>query len=197
MIADLFVIKSAPKYGKGAKGLFATQFIPRGTITDFRCKKCGIYSRKELARLPKKEHDFVIEHEVMEESGMYSKLCDKRMLYDNHSCNANTLNAHILGYGNGGVGLAVRGIKKGEEATSDYRLNEEEEVRIPGGCRCGAKNCVDKTVFKPPAPKKLQKFWDDKINAALKLVPYVKQPLKKELLKEYPELKPVFSKGGK
>jgi hypothetical protein len=188
MIADLYIVKKCPEYGKGVKGLFATQFIPRGTIDAFICKKCGTYSEEELAKLPKKELDFLTDHQVKEKEGLYSHFCDKRMLYDNHSCNANCLSSDK------GFGIVVKDIKKGEEATSDYRLYGEEEVHFVGGCKCGEKNCMGKTAFRPPASKKLQKFWGRKINAALKLVPYVKQPLKKELLKEHPELSYLFKR---
>ena len=185
MIANLYVIKASPKYGKGAKRLLATQFIPRGTIDAFICKKCGTYSEEALAKLPRTELDFLIDHEVKRESGLYSHYCDKRMMYDNHSCNANCLSSDK------GFGIVVRDIKKGEEATSDYR-RYGEKVHFVGGCKCGEKNCMGNTTFRPPAPKKLQKFWNDKINVALKLIPYVKQPLKKELLAEHPELSYLF-----
>ncbi len=191
MIADLFKIKAAKKYGYG-KALFATQFIPKGTIINFKCKKCGTYSKKELAKLSKKDIQFLMDHEIVEESGLYSKFCDKRLMYDNHSCNAN-----ILGTGrsfDSGFGIVIRDIKKGEEATSDYRQGNEEELHFVGGCKCGEKNCMGKSIFRPPAPKKLQLFWDRKINAALKQIPYVKQPLKKELLKEHPKLSYLFKK---
>ena len=178
MIADLFEIKTARKYRYG-HGLFATQLIPKGTITDFRCEKCGTYSKEELSKLPKKELRFVMDHEVMKKSGLYTKFCDRRMLYDNHSCNANNLNAHVLSPGLGGIGIAVRDIQKGEEATSDYRLNEEETVHFVGGCKCGEKDCMGKT-FRSPAPKKLQRFWNRKINAALKLIPHDKEKREQE-----------------
>lgn len=193
MIADMFVIRKSPKYGQ--KGLFATQFIPKGTLIDFRCRKCRTYSREELARLPKKQREFIVEHEVMAGTGgAYTKFCDKRQLYENHSCNANILNAHVSGCDNGGIDIAVRDIKKGEEATTDYRLNDDETVHFTGGCKCGAKNCMKNTTFKPPALKELQRFWDRKINAAIKRIPYTKQPLKGELLRENPGLS-YFFKG--
>ena len=185
MIADLYEIRKSSRYGKGQ---FATQFVPKGTIDVFRCAKCGAYSKEEFAKLPKKERDFVVSHEVMNEDGLYSKFCDKRMQYDNHSCDANTLSV-------GGVfGIVVSDIKKGEEATSDYRQNEEE-IHFAGGCMCGGKNCMGRSTFKPPASKKIQSFWNRRISAALKRIPYVKQPLKRQLLKEHPELSYYFKKS--
>lgn len=195
MIADLFVIKESRRYGQN--GIFAKRFIPKGTLIDFRCRKCKTYSKGDLARLPKKERQFIIDHEVMADNGAYTKFCDIRQLYDNHSCNANELNAHILGPGsNGGVDITVRDIKKGEEVTTDYRLNDGETVHFEGGCRCGARNCMKNSTFRPPASRKLQKFWDTKISEALKRVPYVRQPIKRELLAEHPEIGHLFEKPG-
>lgn len=191
MITNLFIIKKSKKYGQ--KGLFATQFIPKGTLIDFRCRKCKTYSKKDLAKMPKKRREFIVEHEVAAGNGSYTKFCDERQLYDNHSCNANMLNAHILGRGRGGVDIAVRDIHKGEEVTTDYRLNDGETVHFVEGCKCRAKNCTGKSTFKPPASKKLQSFWNERINTALKQIAYVKQPLKKELFKEHPEIRYLFN----
>ena len=188
MIADLYEIRKSGKYhGKYMNGLFATKFIPKGTIDAFHCKKCGTYSKKELAKLSKKELDFLIDHDVKGESGLYDRVCDKRMMYDNHSCNANCLSSGK------GFSIVVRDIKKGEEATADYRRCGET-VHFTGGCKCGEKSCIGNTTFEPPASKKLQKFWGRRINAAIKRIPYVKQPLKRQLLKEHPELSHFFNK---
>ncbi len=192
MIADFYKIKRRPD---GHKGLFATRFIPKGTIDSFRCKKCKSYSKKDLAKMSNKQRRFIMEHEVLEpKTGLYTKFCDKRMLYDNHSCNANVMNARLIGHGHGGIGIVVRDIKKGEESTTDYRQNDGEEVHFEGGCKCGSRNCMGNSTFRPPASKKLQKFWDKKTKTALKLVPYAKQPLKRRLLAEHPELSYLFKK---
>ena len=176
MIANLFKIKDA---GAKGKGLFATQFIPKGTIVYFDCKKCKrLNTKKELAKLSKTELRFYNNH------GRY---CDDRMLYNNHSCNAN-----VMDLGNE-VDIVVRDIKKGEEQTEDYRIFNEEK-HFDGGCKCGEKNCIKNTTYKSPAPKKLRRLWDVKIRSAIKSIPNVKQPLKKELLKEHPELSYLFKK---
>ncbi len=163
MIADLFVVKRSPKYGKGEKGIFAKQFIPKGTIVYFDCKKCKrLNTKKELAKLSKVELLFY---------NNYGRYCDDRMLYNNHSCNPN-----VMDFGND-VDIVVRNIKKGEEQTEDYRIFNRE-LHFDGGCKCGEKNCMKNTTYRSPASKKLRRFWDNEINTALKLVPYVKQPLK-------------------
>ena len=183
-MADLFVEKETGIYGKG---LFAKKLVPKGTIFHFVCKKCSIYSKEELARLPKDELEFTLGHEITNESGQLTNSCDKRILYINHSCNANTLRT---GKGSG-FDIVVKDIQKGEQATSDYRIYCDN-LHFTNGCKCGEPNCMKGTTSKRPSPQKLQKFWDGKINAALKQISYVKQPLKMELLKEHPELSYLF-----
>ena len=180
----LFVVKETGRYGKG---LFAKQFIPKGTIVEFICRKDGVYSKKEFARLSKKEREFVVTHEVMRPSGIYSKHCNKKILYDNHSCDANCLSAGKW------FGIIVKDIKKGEEETSDYRA-DGDVVHFEGGCKCGKKNCMGNSTFRPPAPKKLRDSWKRKVDDAVRLIPTVKQPLKAALLKEHPELSYLFEK---
>ncbi|MGI0141662.1 MAG: SET domain-containing protein [Candidatus Micrarchaeales archaeon] len=188
MIADLVEIKETGKYGKG---LFATQFIPKGTIIDSYslCKKCGTYSKEELAKLSKKEHNFVIHHEQKTKAGLRAKYCDERLSYTNHSCNSNILESDE------GFDIAIKDIKKGEEVTEDYRRYGSKKTHFVGGCKCGGKNCIGRTAFMAPGSKKLQKFWNRKINAALRLIPSVKQPLKIRFLKEHPELNYLFKKN--
>jgi len=186
LIADLFAVKNA---GEKGKGLFATQSIPKGTIIHFLCKNCGVYSKEELARLPKKEFEFVRWHEITAASGRLTNSCDKRILYLNHSCNSNILR----------VGkrfkfdIVVRDIKRGEEATEDYRIFLKE-LHFTRGCGCGEKGCMGKTTFGRPTPKGLQKSWDNKANGAVKRIPCVEQPLKGKLLGEHPGLSYLFNK---
>lgn len=186
MIADLFEIKETDKYGMGIferKGVFAREFIPKGTIIYFECKKCRPWTKEELTSLSK------IELHSVKERSYPIKYCDKRLWYNNHSCNANTLDM------NNRISIVVKDIKKGEEQTEDYRIFSRTGLYFKDGCKCGEKNCMGKTKFEQPIPKKLQKFWNKKINTALKHAPYVKQPLKKHLLKEHPELSYLFKKA--
>lgn len=182
MIADLFVVKRCPRYGKGEKGLFATQFIPKGTIVQFLCKRCKTWSVKEMAGLSKPRILQILTHEYP------TKHCDGRLGYINHSCNPKIMETK------NGFDIVVKDIAKGEEATEDYRIFNEEKV-IEGGCKCGEKNCMKNTTYRSPAPKKLRRFWDNEIHSAIRLIPKVKQPLKNKLLKEHPELGYLFEKS--
>ena len=181
MIADLFEIRGIGRYGRGQKGIFAKRFVPKGTIVHFLCKRCGTWSIKEVARLSKARIIQILTHEYP------TKYCDRRLGYINHSCNPNIMETKK------GFDIVVRDIAKGEEATEDYRIFNEEK-HFDGGCKCGEKNCMKNATFTRPASPKLQGFWDKKISGALRLIPSVKQPLKAELLAEHPELSNLF--GG-
>jgi hypothetical protein len=188
MYANLFVIRKTGKYGKG---LFATRFVPRGTIVCFWCKKCGIYLKEDLAKLSKKKLDFVMEHEEKAGPGLLSKACDRRQQYINHSCNP-----HILETGRIGD-IVIKDIEKGEEATEDYRIFYGKTYfkrYFKNGCKCGEPNCAKVKLLTHPSTAKLQRHWKKEINAAMRLIPYVKQPLKKEILAERPYLKYLFKK---
>lgn len=61
---------------------------------------------------------------------------DSPFKYINHSCDPNT---YIVGRR---IVVALRNISAGEEVTMDYSLTEADpDYTVPGGCRCGAKNC--------------------------------------------------------
>ena len=182
MIANLFVIKGSKIQGKG---IFAKKFVPKGTIIYFDCRKCRPWTKKHLEGLSKKELQFVFEHDYP------IKYCDDRLLYNNHSCNANTMDL-----GND-VSIVVSDIKKGEEQTEDYRIYCDSDVHFKDGCKCGVPNCMRRKVYLPPPPKTLQKFWNSRINSALRLATLVEQPLKRELLRVHPELTPLFGKNPK
>jgi hypothetical protein len=172
MIAKLFKTKKTKNRGNG---LFAKEFIPKGTITWFECKNCKKRTPEEFKSLPKKEREWVIDHEFIDKTRLFANVCDKTILNINHSCNANILDSGKK------FDIVIRDIKKGEEATYDYRVFYDPwKMR----CYCGEKNCCKTLNFKHPVPKKLQQFWKTRINSALKLVNKVKQPLRKELRQE-------------
>jgi hypothetical protein len=188
MFADLFVIKKTGKYGKG---VFATQFVPKGTIVSCLCRKCGTYSKEELAKLSKKKLDFVMEHEELLKSGLVTKSCDKRQWYRNHSCDSN-----VLGY-KSDSDIAVKDIDKGEEATEDYRTFYGKSYfkrYFKNGCKCGAANCMKMKIRTQAPSKKQRRRWKKEIDAAVRAAPHVKQPLEAELLEKHRGLSYLFGK---
>lgn len=179
MIAKLFDVKETKEKGKG---LFAKEFIPKGTIVCFECKKCRVLTAGELGydKMPESEKMKLLDWAYRKEDGLFVAPCDDTR-YINHSCNANVLGTEF------GFDIAVRDIQKGEEATYDYR-DFYDDVKMP--CRCKEENCCKVVTFTHPVPKELKEFWDKKVKSALKLVNNVKQPLK-EALKENGILFPI------
>jgi SET domain-containing protein len=170
MLAKLFDVKETK--GKG-KGLFAKEFVPKGTIVCFECKKCRVLTASELDydKMSEAQKIKLLDWAYRKKDGTFVAPCDETR-YVNHSCNANVLGTEF------GFDIAVRNIRKGEEATYDYR-DFYDEVKMP--CRCKEKNCCKVVNFVHPVPDELKEFWDKRVKSALELVNKVKQPLKKEL----------------
>lgn len=172
MIAKLFEIRKTKNKGKG---LFAKRFIPKGTIVCFECDKCKKRTEEDFKNLPKKERAWVLNHEYKDKTGLFSDVCDKTILFLNHSCNANILFCDM------GFDIVVKDIKKGEEATYDYRVLYDN-LNMP--CHCGEVNCCKIVTCEHPIPNDLEQFWLEKIHSALKIVNTVEQPLKEALRKK-------------
>ena len=170
MLAKLFDVKETKEKGKG---LFAKEFIPKGTIVCFACKKCKVLTAAELGydKMSKSEKMKLLDWAYRRKDGAFVAPCDETR-YINHSCNANVLGTDF------GFDIVVRDIQKGEEATYDYR-DFYDDVEMPCGCK--EENCCKVVTFVHPVPKELKEFWDQKVNSALKLANKVKQPLKQEL----------------
>lgn len=170
MIAKLFEVRETQNRGKG---LYAKKFIPKGTIVCFECSKCRVISAAELGfdKMTEKEKKDLLDYAYRRKDGNFLTPCDETR-YLNHSCNANILGAEL------GFDIVVRNIREGEEATYDYR-DFYDDVKM--SCKCGEENCCKVVTFQHPVPKELKKFWEKKIDSALKLVNSVEQPLKEEL----------------
>jgi len=173
MIAKIFEIKETENKGKG---LFAKNFIPKGTIIDFECKECKTFSPKDLEKLPEFKRTLILENSYPQLDGSLTVLCDEAR-YMNHSCNANVLDSGE------DFDIVVRDIKKGEESTYDYRMFYEHPTKKTMRCNCGEKTCCKIVKSVHPTPNVLKRIWSRKIISALELTKKVNQPLKEELLK--------------
>lgn len=170
MLANLFEVRQTKKKGKG---LFAKEFIPKGTIVCFECDKCRVFSASEIGydKMSDKEKMKLLDYAYRKEDGTFVVPCGD-IRYLNHSCNSNILTSDL------GFDIVVMDIKKSEEATYDYR-NFYEDVKMP--CYCAEKDCCKIVEFTHPVPEELDKLWRKKISSALKYVNRVYQPLKEEL----------------
>ncbi len=111
-------------------GLFATEFIPKGTLVWSEDYDSPRYTFEELVQLP---------HEVSNlchvAGGIYI-MGSGDSCYMNHSCNPN---AACLG---DEALVAIRDIFPGDEVAYDYATSEIDEWLWPDWeCRCGAPNC--------------------------------------------------------
>jgi hypothetical protein len=103
----------------------------------------------------------------------------------NHCCDSN-----ILDTGKG-YDIVVRDIKKGQEATYDYRVFYDKDWGFE--CSCGSDSCCGTFRCQHPLPWGLRQAWDAKLKPALKLVKKVAQPLREDLIKHDQKYKRLFS----
>lgn len=146
-------------------GVFASEFIPAGTIT---------YARDELEIVIDSQHH-LLKHAVYgplidkyaytEASGKYVVGWDLSK-YVNHSCNANTMST---GYG---FEIAIRDIRAGEELTDDYGFFN---INSPLYCACQHVNCR-KTITHADI-EHYADDWDRLVKVALDSLLKVPQPL--------------------
>jgi hypothetical protein len=174
MLADLFILKKTP--GKGY-GLFAKKDIPRGTIVFFECPDCRVMSKKNFMRLSPRQRKRLLFHGYTRRDGSVVQSCGLSK-YMNHSCDAN-----ILDTGRG-FDILVKDIKRGQEATYDYRAFYDEDWGFQ--CTCGAPDCCGTFACRHPLPRGLRAKWDGLLKPALGRARLVPQPLRNQLLKYVP-----------
>jgi uncharacterized protein len=146
-------------------GVFATQLIPKGTITYVKdILEIDITQEQfenhtgEMQRLIEK-YSYIDPHGNRVISWDFGK-------YVNHCCNSNTMST---GYG---FEIAIRDIQPGEQITDEYGIfNLPEDMEVvceKPGCR----NVIRNADFDHLYP-----MWDDKIKPALEQLFSVEQPL--------------------
>lgn len=171
MLIRLFEVRQTESKGKG---LFARDFVPKGTAVFFECQRCRRISKGGFEALPEEEKAFVQRYGYRKADGSHLLPCDE-IIYLNHSCNANILDSGR------GFDIVVRDIEKGEEATYDYRLfHDSDELEFQ--CLCGEDVCCGTVRCAHPQPGELTSFWNEKTGSALKSLNKVYQPLGWRLL---------------
>ncbi len=146
-------------------GVFATAFIPMGTIT---------YVEDELeVRIPEAQFlSFQAPIQAILEKYSYIDAEGVRIMswdfakYVNHNCSFNSIST---GYG---FEIAIRDIQAGDEITDEYGIFNLE---YPMDCYCGSPNCRRKV--KPEDFDAMYKEWDAKILGVMPDMKRVAQPL--------------------
>ncbi len=147
-------------------GLFATKNIPKGTITFVQDPLDIVVTPQMFSQYT----DFMKSH--VEKYSYESPEGEKIISWDNgkfmnHCCRSNSLTA---GYG---FELAVEDIEDGEEITDDYRIFSIHHHNMQLDC---PKSPCNLMIDLNPTDDLIQ-FWDNRIQAALKVFFAVEQPL--------------------
>jgi hypothetical protein len=145
-------------------GVFATQPIPRGTITWVHDALDRTFSARELAQLPSSLRAAVERFSYLAGPETYV-VCWDFARYSNHSCRPATRTLHDFD-------IAVRDVPVGGELTIEYA-----QVNVVGelDCTCGEPGCR-RRVRRDDA-NRFGDDWDAEMRAAARLVASVAQPL--------------------
>jgi hypothetical protein len=146
-------------------GVFATSFIPLGTITYAKDPLDIDISPAMYRELSSSSRRQVDKYSYVEPSGVRVLSWDIAK-YVNHSCEPNTLST---GWG---FEIAVRNIGPGEEITDEYGLFNLDEAMA---CQCDSSIC--RRTIRPSDILHHADSWDDEVRRALVDIPAVRQPL--------------------
>lgn len=146
-------------------GVFATEFIPKGTITYIKDNLEVEVSPAAFLLHPPEMQEVIEKYSYIDERG-YRIVSWDFAKYINHCCNCNSMST---GYG---FEIAIRDIQAGEEITDEYgifNLTESMELICNKGlCR---------KVLRPEDFDNLYPEWDRKLQNALQDFRQVEQPL--------------------
>lgn len=146
-------------------GVFATDFIPEGTIIYVKDSLELEITEDEYNKHPAIMQDVIEKYSYIDEKGNRILSWDTGK-YVNHCCNCNTMST---GYG---FEIAIRDIQKGEEITDEYGIfNINDTLYL----ECKFENCrkkVSRDDFDV-----LYQEWDVKLKKSLAKLKNVEQPL--------------------
>jgi len=148
-------------------GVFATQFIPKGTIVWTLSSLDTRFTPEEVADMPADFYPFMEIYPYIDRNGDFILGCDID-IYCNHSCDPPLHNI-----GSTDVAIAIRNIQANEEITYDYATNNI--IHDLYNCRCGAKDCRGTISSSDLLAYSAQ--WESKVKNILPFVRQVEQPL--------------------
>lgn len=146
-------------------GVFATQRIPRGTITWVRDALDQTIAKEQAARLAPELQRQIAHFGYIDRHGAFVLPWDHAR-FVNHACAPSCLSP---GYE---IELAVTDIEPGEQLTNDYAsLN----IDVDFDCACPTPLCRGRV--RPADPDRLIPLWDAQLRAVFGQVLQVPQPL--------------------
>lgn len=146
-------------------GVFATAFIPEGTIVYVKDSLETVISPTDYLLHPPDMRAVVDKYSYIDPEGNRVVSWDFAK-YVNHCCDCNTIST---GYG---FEMAVRDIQAGEQITDEYGIfNMDEEMVL----HCGKPNC--RQTIRPEDFDRYYGDWDLRIRASIHRLFMVDQPL--------------------
>ncbi|MDH5765338.1 MAG: SET domain-containing protein [Gammaproteobacteria bacterium] len=146
-------------------GVFATEFIPRGTILYVKDDLEIEITMARFRKMDKTHQDIVEKFSYIDERGVRIISWDHAK-YVNHRCDCNSMST---GYG---FEIAIRDIQQDEEITDEYGLFN---IPVPIDINCGCTNC--RQVLLPTDVDEYYLAWDQQVESAIRLINDVHQPL--------------------
>jgi len=147
------------------EGVFATEFIPRGTVVWVLCRFDRVIDRSELAGWPERVRRAAERYGYIDSRGRLVVCWDHARLV-NHSCDPAS-----IGVGNA-FEIARRDILPGDQITCDYGLLNMTSCLE---CHCGSAVC--RGVVRAQDAGSLEESWDLWARDAFAAALTVKQPL--------------------
>lgn len=152
-------------------GIFATQDIPKGTITWVKDGLDRSFTKAEVYSLSKPNQENLLKYTYRDRHGNYF-FCWDLTRYVNHSFNPNSMITSL------DFEIAIEDIKTGDEITNDYgTLNIIEPLKYANGPE-------NRELVKPDDLLYFHKEWDLLIAEAMEYENKIAQPLAPFLTKE-------------
>jgi len=146
-------------------GVFATSFIPKGTIVYVKDDMEIVVPKNDNIHNDKRYKKIIDTYSYRDEKGNYILSWDIAK-YINHCCEPNSIST---GYG---FEIAIKDIQIGEQITDEYGLLNIEQP-IPLNCvNCKCRKVVSPNDYKTHLPR-----WDKEAKEAIDLIKSVEQPL--------------------
>ena len=146
-------------------GVFATEFIPKGTITYVKDSLELEISQADFSKHSPEMQEQIEKYSYIDEKGNRIVSWDFAK-YVNHCCDCNTMST---GYG---FEIAIRDIQIGEQITDEYGMfNMTDQMFL----ECSRPNC--RGMVGHTDLDKYYEEWDRKVQPALMAYAHVDQPL--------------------
>lgn len=153
-------------------GIYATKFIPKGTITWVKDQLDRIISVEEVAKMNEANLENLMKYSYRDKHGDYV-FCWDLTRYVNHSYHPNSMLTAL------GFEVAIKDIQVGEEVTNDYGT-----FNIIEAFECANGPNHERDYVRPDDLTRYHQIWDKQISAVFPQVNKVPQPLSKFLTSE-------------